>query len=195
MAAAGAYDVSITDAQGCTVQYNGVIIAAGDGPVAAFEVSADPVPGSDVDFFNTGSYGLAYEWNFGDGTTSEENEPVHQFSTSGMYTVTLTARDGDCADTFTQDVLVGSTGIAASTRDGVSAWTEGSQFVVQWQVDGANGITAEVVDAAGRSLAVRTTRGGVGRLVMSGQDLPSGVYFVRVRTADAERTFKLPLAR
>lgn len=193
--AAGTYSVTITDANGCTAVVADIHVAAGTGPVAAFEFTPDQVPMSDVFFFNTGTYGLEYEWNFGDGATSDESEPVHQYTESGIYTVTLTAFDGVCADVHSQDVLIGSTGIEVSSTAGVSAWTEGSQFIVLWQVDGSKGITAEILDATGRSLAQRTARGAMGRLTMSAQDLPSGVYFVRVRTAGAERTFKLPLGR
>jgi hypothetical protein len=195
-APAGVYSVSITDANGCTAEVADIQVTSEAGPVASFEVSTtDVLPMSDVFFFNTGTYGLDYEWNFGDGATSTENEPVHQYAESGTYTVTLTALAGECSDVFSQDLLVGSTGIAAPVSNGVSAWTEGSQFIVLWQVDGSKGITAEVIDATGRSVAQRTALGAMGRISMSAQDLPSGVYFVRVRTAGAERTFKLPLAR
>ena len=195
-ASAGTYSVNITDANGCVTGVTDIQVIAGDGPVAAFEAgSTDLLPMSDVFFFNTGTYGLEYEWSFGDGATSDENEPVHQYAASGIYTVTLTAWDGVCSDVFTQDLLVGSTGINAAANGGVSAWTEGSQFIVLWQVEGTKGITAEVLDATGRSVAQRTARGSMGRISMSAQDLPSGVYFVRVRSAGAEHTFKLPLAR
>lgn len=194
-APAGVYDVTITDAQGCTAQVNNVIIGAGTGPEASFEVPNDLLPGVDVTFFNTGTYGLTYEWAFGDGATSDENEPAHQYAQSGMYTVTLTAWDGACSDIFTQDILVGSTGVAPVAGQGISAWTDGSRFIVLWQVEGAQGITAEVLDATGRSVAQNTARGAAGRISMSAQDLPSGVYFVRVRSGATERTFKLPLGR
>ncbi len=36
---------------------------------------------------------ISYDWNFGDGTFSNEMNPVHTFSNSGEYEVTLTVRD------------------------------------------------------------------------------------------------------
>lgn len=194
-AASGNYSVNIIDANGCTAEVTDISVSAGLGPVAAFEASMDAMPMSDVFFFNTGTYGLEYEWSFGDGATSNENEPVHQYTVSGTYTVTLTVLDGVCSDVYSQDLLVGSTGIAASANGGVSAWTEGSQFIVLWQVDGAKSITAEVLDVTGRSIVRRTARGSMGRISMTGEDLPSGVYLVRVRTSGTERTFKLSLGR
>jgi gliding motility-associated-like protein len=40
---------------------------------------------------SSGPGALTYVWNFGDGTTSTQTNPVHSFNTKGIYTVTLTA--------------------------------------------------------------------------------------------------------
>jgi len=34
---------------------------------------------------------VSWQWNFGDGTTSTEQNPTHQYTAEGVYTVTLTA--------------------------------------------------------------------------------------------------------
>ncbi len=44
-----------------------------------------------IQFTNTSSNGVHYLWNFGDGGTSTAVNPVHTYSDSGKYTVTLTA--------------------------------------------------------------------------------------------------------
>lgn len=44
-----------------------------------------------VSFENQSIRALTYEWDFGDGTTSTEENPTHVFNTAGTYTVTLTA--------------------------------------------------------------------------------------------------------
>jgi hypothetical protein len=38
---------------------------------------------------------VAYRWRFDDGTTSEEQNPTHNFPRAGYYTVILDARDED----------------------------------------------------------------------------------------------------
>lgn len=47
---------------------------------------------STVTFNNTSTNADSYSWNFGDGTTSEDVNPVHTFLSAGVYDVTLTAR-------------------------------------------------------------------------------------------------------
>ena len=46
---------------------------------------------------------VAYKWDFGDGTSSNDAEPLHQYATAGVYKVTLTVTD-DKGDTG-QDVM------------------------------------------------------------------------------------------
>jgi uncharacterized repeat protein (TIGR01451 family) len=63
-------------------------------PVAGFTFHpTSPNVGEEVHFTNTttGTEPIAYLWNFGDGNTSTEKDPVHTYSEAGTYIVTLTA--------------------------------------------------------------------------------------------------------
>ncbi|GIW71609.1 MAG: hypothetical protein KatS3mg102_1151 [Planctomycetota bacterium] len=72
-------------------------------PVASFTASPNPVSaGSSVTFTDTstvtaaGTTGTAvpsYSWDFGDGTGSAQQHPVHVYAAPGTYTATLTVRD------------------------------------------------------------------------------------------------------
>ena len=60
-----------------------------DGPYHA-------LPGEEISFraIVTGGYPpYTYYWDFGDGTSSNETNPSHAYSTEGTYTVTLTVHD------------------------------------------------------------------------------------------------------
>ena len=48
----------------------------------------------------------AWLWNFGDGGTSTGQNPVHTYSSAGIYTVTLTASNADGEDTETKTNLI-----------------------------------------------------------------------------------------
>jgi len=49
-----------------------------------------------------GSAPYVYHWGFGDGTSSNRQNPAHTFSSAGTYTVTLTVTDARAARTITR---------------------------------------------------------------------------------------------
>jgi len=53
----------------------------------------------------------AWQWDFGDGTFSQDTSPVHIFSEPGIYNVCLQASNLYSADTFCKQVTVGTIGI------------------------------------------------------------------------------------
>lgn len=53
------------------------------------------VAGEEISFINQSVVGSSWEWDFGDGTTSTEKNPVHKYQEPGTYTVTLTVNDGE----------------------------------------------------------------------------------------------------
>ncbi len=60
---------------------------------AQFTAPASGCTPFDAVFINTSIGGQSFVWNFGDGTTSTDVSPTHQFTNPGTYTVTLTATD------------------------------------------------------------------------------------------------------
>jgi PKD repeat protein len=77
------------------------------GPVAGFSGSPtggiEPVTVSFTDESTQGSYPLAsWFWDFGDGNTSTEQNPAHEYANAGVYTVSLTVSDGNLEDTETK---------------------------------------------------------------------------------------------
>lgn len=47
------------------------------------------VIGEEIQFNNNSRLGSSWDWNFGDGITSNEQNPVHRYESPGTYTVTL----------------------------------------------------------------------------------------------------------
>ena len=63
-------------------------------PVSNFSyVISNPFPPAEVVFTNGSAYSSTYFWEFGDGSTSTEINPVHTYNASGGFTVSLTAAD------------------------------------------------------------------------------------------------------
>ncbi len=79
---------------------------------------------------STASGGASYNWNFGDGGSSVQQNPQHTFTQSGIYTITLIVTDpGTCnfSDTTEQQILV----LSSSGTDTIPAVTICSAQSVQ----------------------------------------------------------------
>ncbi len=86
-------------------------------PVALFEpdITETSKLGEEIVFDNLSTGATRYLWDFGDGTTSEEESPVHQYMETGSYTITLYAWSSeDCADTLVREDLVSVLGAEGS---------------------------------------------------------------------------------
>lgn len=60
-----------------------------------------------VTFNNESVNSTSYQWSFGDGQTSTQFNPVHTYSASGVYTVTLNASNAYCGRSLSRTVAVG----------------------------------------------------------------------------------------
>lgn len=195
VAGAGEYTFTVTDANDCEWVSDVFSIDAG-GAIAGFTV-VDPVVlvNTEVIFTNTSVSGETFFWEFGDGATSTELEPVHAYSTPGIFTVTLTVTSGDCSDVTSFDVTVElNTGISTSAAVGVSAWVSSNGFVVEHGFTSGT-VYIEVLDATGRLHATRNVGASPGRVILSHEGLTTGIWFVRVTNGDKQQTFRLPLLR
>ena len=97
----GTYEITltVTDNGGLTASATKTIQVGNAAPKAAFRFEPEePGVGEAVQFINESSDDTeitACFWDFGDGTTSSEWEPVHSFSSAGTFTVKLTVIDED----------------------------------------------------------------------------------------------------
>ncbi|HRS99525.1 MAG TPA: PKD domain-containing protein [Bacteroidales bacterium] len=88
----GAYSVTVTDFNGCTASTSAIVNTSGAGPVADFAASLT----SGCDYLTIQFEDLSnnnpnsWYWEFGDGQTSTEQNPVHTYYEPGTYTVSLT---------------------------------------------------------------------------------------------------------
>jgi len=86
------------------------LLVAGCGsepPMAGIGIGDSPHSGVSpltVSFYDQ-SWGKAdsWEWDFGDGTTSSEQNPIHTYEIPGAFTVSLTASNGGGSSTRTRE--------------------------------------------------------------------------------------------
>ncbi len=68
-----------------------IILGSCARPVANFTLEGEEKVLSPIVFNNQSENATAYEWDFGDGNTSELAEPSHTYRQSGNYTISLKA--------------------------------------------------------------------------------------------------------
>jgi PKD repeat protein len=68
-------------------------VEIGDPPAADFTSNSPVTVGTQAVFTNTttGSDAISYEWDFGDGSSSTAENPVHDYVAPDIYTVVMTA--------------------------------------------------------------------------------------------------------
>jgi len=93
-------------------------------PVAEFTPSVSQTVPRQASFVNTSTNGLGgldglwYIWNFGDGTTSTERNPMHVYAADGEYTVSLSVRNANALiATTTRVVKIGGSKLTAAIVD------------------------------------------------------------------------------
>lgn len=102
----GNYSVSLS--------IDGTLGANTSSVIDYLEIVAVPEPdfsfiildGGTVIFNNASTDADSYSWDFGDGNNSNEESPVHTYSSPGVYTVSLNASNPYCAKAISIDIAV-----------------------------------------------------------------------------------------
>lgn len=186
----GDYDVSLTlfsnfPDQSVTDTGRVVIYAR---PATAFSYTVD---GLTVTFTNLSVNADFYNWNFDDGNTSTEENPVHTFPTPGSYNVALSASNAQCSRTTSEPIFLQPSSVRNEMRSpplrvfpnpGTGQFCLRPAAALSYPLDWA------CYDAAGRQL-----RSGqlLGTPCLTLQDLPAGIYQLRLRGEKGTATLRL----
>lgn len=135
-----------------------ILISCQKTPIASFSIDGgETVVGQPVFFTNTSHNSDRFEWDFGDGYSSNESDPIHTFTSTGSFEVILTvfAKGGHSDETrltlniviptlleievreyFSEDVIPGASIILYPT---ISDWDAQTNSVVEGIAD-ADGV-------------------------------------------------------
>ena len=101
---AGIYDISleVSNQYGTDLSVQNGLISVQDLPVADFTSSAN---GPTINFSNNSTDGTSYTWDFGDGNTSNLENPSHNYGLSGTYEVNLIVTNDCGSSEFNRTVI------------------------------------------------------------------------------------------
>ena len=109
----GVFNFSTNHSGRCSVDNQEIVILEPENVISNFITATDTffIDSGNINiYFNNNSLGSsAYLWDFGDGTFSNQINPMHTFIYPGVYTVELTAYNDSsatCSDSFTKTLVV-----------------------------------------------------------------------------------------
>lgn len=152
-------------------------------PTAAFAFSVTTAT-KKVTFTNSSLKATSYLWDFGDGTKDVTAAPTHTYPAtgSGVYTVTLVARNCNRTDTMRKTVNVNSTSLATAGQEGKTIIAYPNPFRNELNLD-LSRVTGKVSIMISNSLGQRiyqTNAEGGASIRIETPDFAPGLYFVNI---------------
>lgn len=188
----GVYQVLITDAIGCFGISDTFTVALAS---AGFDVTTDNLTAA---FSNTSAGATSYQWNFGDGQTSTQDNPVHDYATGGVYTVTLIAGSPCGADTLMQ--TIGLTGSGEPSRPGyLRLFPNPNAGVFSVEIHGVpqEELVLSLLNPTGQVIDRQSVDFQTGNLRhdFDCSHLPPGIYTLQVQAKNETRYVKVVLGQ
>lgn len=148
-----------------------------------------------VSFFDQSANSIGWQWDFGDGSSSTQKNPVHTYADTGQYTVCLVSRDSCSSDTLckTLTILLSGSAPVGSVGDLLLFPNPASDVAyVQWTGEKPAQAALFVYDAVGRCLLNRQSAEGAAlSFTLPVSQWPPGAYLVVVQVGNQQWLRKL----
>lgn len=172
--------------------YELFLVGSCNSGVDTIEVFDYPLPTASFSYTNsfmtylftntsTGT-GATYSWDFGDGNTSSDVNPIHLYSQTGSYTVTLTVTD-TCGNikTSSQTINVVNVGFDA-LEAGFGLYPNPTEGMVLIHMPSTiESAMVEVSDLSGRVLRSESVQNAGQPIQLNLAELSAGTYVIAIR--------------
>lgn len=131
-----------------------------------------------VQFTNLSANSSAYHWDFGDGTTSTEEHPLHLYPENGNYQVVLTTSNGDCEEKVMKDITYT---LSVSEVEAVKISVYPNPFINKIWLEGKEMDISELMiyNAVGQVLKTNLTQLDDNKFQLDTTDFSKGVYYLK----------------
>jgi PKD repeat protein len=178
---AGEYSVLVVhpDFAQCQSQSEELVITVIQYPIANFEIIES---GLAIQFTNTSPIADSYQWNFGDGSTSQQVSPTHSYTTAASYETYLVAYNYCGNDTayLTIDLTYLSDGKVVQTQK-IKIYPNPTSefFAIDLGKEAENGTRIQLLDGNGKLVKEQQLLTTVGQQhTIDITNLPAGLYHV-----------------
>jgi PKD repeat protein len=148
--------------------------------IGLYDLNADfsysPVSSNEFSFTNNSTAQYALLWDFGDGNTSIDINPIHQYSQPGVYEVVLTINNCGKTDSISKTITVDALNISENQQDSWKVYPNPVSHILQ-------------VDYFASDVSNFLIYNGLGEIVLNGNltfgtnkistdQLNQGVYYI-----------------
>ncbi|MCB0755131.1 MAG: T9SS type A sorting domain-containing protein, partial [Flavobacteriales bacterium] len=142
-------------------------------------------------FTNQSEFGDSYLWDFGDNTTSTDENPVHVYAVDGIYSVSLTVTNECGETTVSNPVNTLNTGIDEADDISFNLYPNPATYELNLLASKAirGNLTVDVVSTSGQlirsEVVTGLAKGEITQVNING--LAQGIYYLRL-VADQQQT-------
>lgn len=147
--------------------------------IGAYEPKAEytylAIQPAEIQFTNASLYAETFDWNFGDGSTATDENPIHIYQTGGFYDVKLTVRKCQEIDSISKTLEIIVVGIEEEI-EGIRIYPNPIQE--NFQIESSESFNYMVFTADGRLVKSGKHQSGASLIEMSQQS--KGIYYLEI---------------
>lgn len=186
----GTYIVTVSDPNYGMPVSDTINVDPNSAPVAAFGCTS--IFMNAYQFTDSSTAADTWMWDFGDGNSSNLQNPTHTYTSVGIFTVTLTATNGCGTDTISK-VIDTTVGVEEAFASQVKVWPNPSSGTFQLELPGGltEAVELRVSDLYGKAVKEALVESGTATVDLQG--FARGVYVLELRYLNASYKAKLVL--
>lgn len=139
-----------------------------------------------VEFTNLSENYDSLLWDFGDGNTSSLENPIHEFTENGSYTVSLEVYKCDSVDLYTETIYVENLSIEDFDTLSFSIYPNPTADILYIQVpESAKTTSVQILDIQGKEIAKPANSDKI-----NVSNLNPGLYFLLIKHSNQKQYFR-----
>jgi len=143
-------------------------------------------------FADLSSNASAWQWAFGDGATSTQQNPIHTYATPGEYEVTLLV-NGNCfrRDTIEAKIIANTSGLAPGLTARIlpNPANEVAWLTFSRALDSP--VEARLINMEGKEVQRMRITSGTDRMQLNLKNLSTGVYLLQLNAEAGTQSLRL----
>jgi len=150
------------------------------------------INGGTASFMDNSTGATSWLWDFGDGNTSTQQNPVHTYTTNnGPHNVTLSINNGVCSSTESVTVSVGIEQLADDMTLSIFPNPAGATTQLAFSQVLPENVQLKILNVTGVVAIERELLAGEQGIALDLNDLSNGVYWLQFSTDQMMETRKL----